>query len=292
MCRLVAYLGCEILMEEILVKPFNSLLMQSVHARESSTPTNGDGFGLGWYAPQISLNPALFTSIFPAWNDRNLLHLAGRITSPCFFGHIRAAGINSITHSATAAVSTYNCHPFRHGKWMLMHNGDIGDFILIKRKLRRLLDDDVYRWIQGETDSEHFFSLFIQLSKGKDLSQLATVAGVLEETMQKILQLNASVRGKEASYFNICLTDGQRLVATRYCSDATITPETMHYYVGDYAAHKANYYKRTKKKIHQCALIASEKMTDVNTDWQDVPPNHLLLVDEDHQIQVRPISFT
>jgi len=146
MCRLVAYLGHEVLLEDVLVKPENSIVMQSLHARESEIPTNGDGFGLGWYAPQISPQPALFTSISPAWNDRNLLNLTAKIKSPCFFAHVRAASAGGVT--------TYNCHPFVQSQWMLMHNGEIHDFIVAKRHLRHLLDDDIYHWIQGETDSD------------------------------------------------------------------------------------------------------------------------------------------
>src|SRR5438876_12361096 len=104
MCRLVAYLGKEVLLEDVLVKPVNSIVMQSLHARESTIPTNGDGFGVGWYASHISPEPALFTSVFPAWNDRNLLNLTAKIKSSCFFAHVRAAGAGGVTN--------YNCHPF------------------------------------------------------------------------------------------------------------------------------------------------------------------------------------
>ena len=133
MCRLVAYLGHEVLLEDVLVKPINSIVMQSLHARESNMPTNGDGFGLGWYMPNISATPALFKSISPAWNDNNLLHLTAKTKSPNFFAHVRAASASGVTQ--------YNCHPFSLGPWMLMHNGDIHNFIAVKRHLRHLLDD-------------------------------------------------------------------------------------------------------------------------------------------------------
>ena len=102
MCRFVAYLGQDIVMDEVLVKPTNSIVSQSLHARESDYPTNGDGFGIGWYTPSISKDPALFTSTIPAWNDRNLLHLTAKIKSNCFFAHVRAA--------STGGVNLYNCH--------------------------------------------------------------------------------------------------------------------------------------------------------------------------------------
>jgi len=97
MCRLVAYLGHDVLLEDVLVKPVNSIVMQSLRARESSIPTNGDGFGLGWYVPSINDEPALFTAVSPAWNDRNLLHLTAKIKSSLFFAHVRAASIGGVT---------------------------------------------------------------------------------------------------------------------------------------------------------------------------------------------------
>ena len=161
MCRLISYLGEDIILSDVLVKPDNSLVMQSLHARESNTRTNGDGFGVGWYAPSISSEPALFTSVSPAWNDRNLLHLTSKIKSPAFFAHVRAA--------TGGGVTKYNCHPFIYKQWMMMHNGGITNFNQVKRHLRRLLDDDLYRWIQGETDSEHLFALFLQNAQKRDL---------------------------------------------------------------------------------------------------------------------------
>ena len=83
MCRFVAYNGLPILLEHLVTKPSNSLVAQSVCSQETEVKTNGDGFGLGWYAPEIDNIPGLFTSILPAWNDKNLISLCSKITSPC-----------------------------------------------------------------------------------------------------------------------------------------------------------------------------------------------------------------
>lgn len=284
MCRLVAYLGHEVLLEDVLVKPHNSIVMQSLHARESNIPTNGDGFGLGWYAPEISPTPALFTSISPAWNDRNLLNLTAKIKSPCFFAHVRAASAGGVTQ--------YNCHPFIHGDWMLMHNGGIANFMAVKRHLRHLLDDDIYNWIQGETDSEHLFALFLQLAKGNDLTKLDVVAHVLEITLKRILALVKEFSGSksEASYFNICLTNGRRIWAMRFCSDKNSRPETMHYSVGKQFIEKAGrFHMQPSLGSPGSFLLASEKLTTFHTEWHDVPPNHMIIVDTDLIIQLRAL---
>ena len=118
MCRWLAYSGSPILMKDVLYRGTNSLVDQSLHSRLGAEPTNGDGFGVGWYgAPDT---PGMFHSTEPAWNDRNLRELAGHISSRLFFTHIRAA--------IGSAVQQTNCHPFRHENWLFMHNGYINEF--------------------------------------------------------------------------------------------------------------------------------------------------------------------
>lgn len=277
MCRLVAYLGHPTLLENVLVKPENSIVMQSLHARETNLRTNGDGFGVGWYAPEINAEPALFTSISPAWNDRNLLNLTAKIQSPCFFGHVRSASAGGVTN--------YNCHPFVAGEWMLMHNGEIHDFISVKRHLRHLLEDDIYHWIKGDTDSEHLFALFLQLSKGRDLTQITVVADVLEETLQVIRSLIKAFGKAGPSYYNICLTDGRRIIATRYCSHLKRKPLTMHYLQG-YGPSRAGF---SGSKEPSYAVVSSEKLNDLDIGWQEVPPQTMLLLDGYKVIQLRSI---
>ena len=105
MCRWLAYSGSPIRLDELLVKRDRSLIDQSLHARQGATPTNGDGFGVGWY--EDGETPRLYRSTHPAWNDRNLQELAAGISSPLFFAHIRA--------STGSAIQETNTHPFRYG---------------------------------------------------------------------------------------------------------------------------------------------------------------------------------
>ena len=123
MCRWLAYSGSPILLEELLYKPEHSLIDQSLHSRLGVETTNGDGFGVGWYGTNAD-TPAVFHSIEPAWNERNLRELASHVESPLFLAHIRA--------STGTAVQQTNCHPFRHGRWLWVHNGLINDFAQVK----------------------------------------------------------------------------------------------------------------------------------------------------------------
>jgi len=125
MCRWLAYSGSPVLLEELLYGPKNSLIVQSLHSQMGAEETNGDGFGVGWYGAQET--PGVFHSMEPAWNDRNLRELSGHINSGLVFAHIRASTGSPVQHT--------NCHPFRHGRWLWMHNGLITDFHKTKRDL-------------------------------------------------------------------------------------------------------------------------------------------------------------
>ena len=118
MCRWMAWLGQPVLIDELLFKTQHGIVDQSLHARMGAEPTNGDGFGLGWYG--TGEGPALYHSVSPAWADPNLRELAGHIESPLFLAHVRAA--------IGSPVQQTNCHPFREGNWLFVHNGYIEHF--------------------------------------------------------------------------------------------------------------------------------------------------------------------
>ena len=54
MCRWIAYRGETIPLEQYVTAPAHSLVVQSQRALESTAATNGDGFGMGWYANTAS----------------------------------------------------------------------------------------------------------------------------------------------------------------------------------------------------------------------------------------------
>ncbi|WP_028389183.1 class II glutamine amidotransferase [Legionella fairfieldensis] len=87
------------------------------------------------------------------------------------------------------------------------------------------------------------------------------------------------------SYYNLCLTDGKRLIASRYCTGENEIPETLHYFTG------ACFYQDLQILGHESLIISSEKLTDFNAEWQDVPTNSLLLVDYDRSVQLRLLQL-
>ena len=171
MCRWLAYSGSPVLLRKALYTPAHSLIDQSLHSRMGAETTNGDGFGVGWYGARPI--PACSTAQ-PAWNDHNLHELADHVSSGHFFTHIRAA--------IGSAVQQTNCHPFRHDRWLFMHNGYINQFGAIKRDLAFAVDPSLYPEIQGQTDSEVLFFLALTFGLVDDPPEaIARAIGLVEE---------------------------------------------------------------------------------------------------------------
>jgi predicted glutamine amidotransferase len=51
MCRWLTYVGTPVFLDSLLYDQENSLVRQSLEARQSHITTNGDGFGIGQWRP-------------------------------------------------------------------------------------------------------------------------------------------------------------------------------------------------------------------------------------------------
>jgi len=247
-------------MESVLFKAKHSLIDQSLHARLGATTTNGDGFGLGWYGrPQDGrpLEPPFrYRSVHPAWNDRNLREAARAIHAPLFVAHIRAA-------TDTPAQET-NCHPFRHGQWLFVHNGVIRDYPLLRRDLMLMIAPAYFGSLEGSTDSEVMFLLALSFGLEEDpLLALARMVGAVEETGR---------RHGVAQPINmtVCALDGERLIAVRYSSEGdsrTLFHNTcMH--------HLRQLYPDNPQIAaldDDAFLLLSEPLTEMPGAWEAVP---------------------
>lgn len=277
MCRFVAYLGEPILAEDLITKPENSLIHQSFGAKEMDEPLNGDGFGLGWYVKNIREDPGVFKSITPAWNNQNLKQNTGIIKSNCFFAHIRAA--------SEGIVAENNTHPFHYKKYMMMHNGGIYNFKKIKRDLINLLSDDYYQWINGETDSEHIFALMMQNTENANPNtdvQLSDMAEAFKKTFLDIEAIKAKNGLTEPSLLNMVVTDGYRMIATRYSSAPEKESRTLYYTHGEKYVCEGNVCRMLPPNSRsKSMLVVSEKLDGFVDEWVKVPDNNALLVNAD-----------
>jgi glutamine amidotransferase len=282
MCRFVAYMGQPILLSDLIIKPKNSLINQSIKANEAEEPLNGDGFGIGWYMPTLDPTPGLFVSVRPAWNDQNLNYLAGKIKSDCIFAHVRA--------STKGMVTEINCHPFHYGNYLFMHNGDIEGFNQIKRAMTEKLSDEYYGMIKGQTDSEHLFAMTLDiLSRNQQESTAPNMGWALEQAIQEVQNIKKKLGVEEDSYINVAFTDGNDLVAIRYISKPDLSAPTLYYSEGTAYECIDGVCRMKQEEEDKAVLVVSEKLTAYRSDWHEIPVNHILLVDSNLHIELRPV---
>lgn len=271
MCRYAAYLGPELLLSELVYNPTNSLVHQATEAMRSLARINADGFGVGWYAPEISPEPAVFKDTSPVWNNRNLSSIADKIRSPCIFGHIRRA-------NSYDPVTRENCHPFDRGRLLWMHNGDIPGRVRLTRNVTDLADDALLARIRGNTDSEMALTVFLSEISDPLERDVTTdeMAVAMRRTIELLTAWHVDSQCDGSLETNFCVTNGRSLVAVRYAVSDKPKP-SLYWYAGN------------DKHGRRRALIASEPLT-VGNDWHEVPESSLVVVDTDLSVDVRPLE--
>jgi predicted glutamine amidotransferase len=275
MCRWLGYFGSPIMPKELIYDPEHSLIEQSRRAEPGMPTANGDGFGLGWYSGRG--RPALFRSAAPAWGDENLRELSAAIESPLFLAHVRAA--------TGAPVQQTNCHPFRYGRWIFVHNGFVADFQHLRRDLLLAVRPDIFDNIAGSTDSELMFHLALTFGLEDDpLGGLERMAGHIEA-------LGARKGIAEPVQMTIGMSDGERLYAVRYASGPVVN--TLH--VSEDVEALRLLYPENERFAHfsdDARMVVSEPLDALPGLWHEVPPSGALIIqkgpDEERPFKPQP----
>lgn len=242
MCRIAAYHGPAIPLENIVVRPAHSLLQQAQHATEAKLAVNGDGFGIGWFGEGHM--PGLYRDVLPAWADDNLVNLCRMVLSPMFIAHVRASTMGETTRS--------NCHPFVQDRWVFCHNGQVPHFPQVRRRLEAALPDDLYHARRGTTDSELIFLTLLAhgLALDPDLA--------MERTLDDLGTGDAGPVKLTCVFGN-----GQRLFGFRHASDGRAP--TL------YASGQLDNAGRA---------LASEPLCGVPARWTPLPENQVVALDQ------------
>jgi glutamine amidotransferase len=274
MCRWIAYTGSPLLIEDLLYVPENSLIVQSLHAQLGVEPTNGDGFGVGWYGDGEI--PGRYRSIEPAWNDRNLREVASQIRSRLVLAHVRA--------STGTPVQQSNCHPFRHGRWLWVHNGALAGFHATKRDLLLAVDPALFPDIEGSTDSELFFYLALTFGLEQDPpAAVARAVGLIEEVGRR--------HGEQFPVqMTVATTDGETLWAFRYSTEGR---SRSLFHSTDIATLRAQYpHNPVLQKVPDDArMVVSEPLGGLRGAWREVPEGTCVVVRKGREEQ-RPFVPT
>lgn len=255
MCRFLAYSGEPLLLEALVAAPCRSLIHQSLHASECQTGTNGDGFGLGWYGERAE--PGLYREVRPAWSDENLRSLCAQVRSPLFFAHVRAA-----TGTATTRA---NCHPYAHGRHLFMHNGQVGGWSSLRRRVEALIPDELYPARGGTTDSEAIFLAAL----GRGLAE--DPLGALAATCAAVRAIAGANGVAEPFRLTATLSDGTTLWAVRWASDGR--PPSLYY-----------------RAAGSGLVLASEPIDDDRGAWREVPVGCALIAAPGRPPVLRPLE--
>jgi predicted glutamine amidotransferase len=259
MCRWLAYTGAPILMEELIFKPKDNLIQQSLHSKSPRTPTNGDGFGLGWYDKQPY--PGLFRSIRPAWNDLNLRDLTSHIESHLFMAHVRATSL--------ATIQETNCHPFRYKNWLFVHNGQIANFGQIHQALLAKVSPKYFENILGSTDSELMFHLALTFGLEND------VPAAISEMVRTVEATGKEKGVAESLWMTLCISDGESLWGFRYGSNG-IGPTL--YVSPDMEELRRLNPDLTGRLGNFAACLVSEPIGNYQDSWHAIADNSKIII--------------
>ena len=171
-----------------------------------------------------------------------------------------------------------------------MHNGGIGCFKQIKRRLALSLNEQWFTLVQGCTDSEWAFALFLDsldktgTSPSKEPGPGGFGHSVLRKALLKTIQrINGFIKDvvKEKgmcnddsrSLLNFAVTDGESVVCTRYVSSKTDEAASLFFSSGtswkesrsDSApppeSGERDYVMERRDKGSDIVLVASEPLT-------------------------------
>jgi predicted glutamine amidotransferase len=261
----MAYMGNAQMLSDILFSASHSIVVQSLTSTEGAEPTNGDGFGVGWYS-EYSDEPALYRTVEPAWHDKNMSDLSKHIRANTIFAHVRAAS------PSCGYVQQTNCHPFRYKNWLFMHNGVIRSFKLIRRELMLRIDPELFKEVQGTTDSEVFFYLALTFGLIEDppAAMTRTVAFI-----EKVARENGATKPIQMT---VCTTDGNsKLWAFRFSSERK--SRTL-YYSSDKATVLALHpnHPTAHQFSEESRFIVSEPLGSLPGVWNLVPESSCVVV--------------
>lgn len=273
MCRWMAWHGQPVLLDELLFKTPHGIVDQSLNARMGAEPTNGDGFGLGWYG--LGDGPGVYRSVTPAWSDTNLRELAAHVESRLFLAHVRAA--------IGSPVQETNCHPFRHGRWLFVHNGFLAGFHELRRDLMLAIAPELFDGVHGSTDTEVVFHLALTHGLMDDpIRAMERTLGLIEELARR-----RGVEDVVQGTFGI--SDGQTLWAVRY---ATGGHARSLYLSSDTEAIRRLYpdNPRFQRLGADDRLVVSEPFSDLPGVWEPVPEATAVTVRDAGVCEQRPFA--
>jgi glutamine amidotransferase len=308
MCRVLAYLGEPVLLDDLLYAPDNSLVRQS-YAPQRLRMLNLAGFGVAAWDPESrqSQQPYTYhTSGLPAF-DPNLRALSRKVRPACVLAHVRG-----VHFSEASPVGPQFLHPFLYPGMhvALAHNGELARFGEMRPALQRQLRPDISRMVRTNLDSEWIYALFLSRLAEPTAQHTATqLSDALVETLEIIGKVRREAGIEVGSSVNLFVADGNSIVAARYAFDfgcyasddpAQINPWQLEYLslwysLGQrYTCHEGEWKMVGNRQSARAMLLASEPLTRDESTWLEVPEYSLVSFDlggDQPDVRARMIEF-
>jgi len=193
------------------------------------------------------------------------------------------------THAAIAHVRTgtigkgerKNTHPFTFQNWAFAHTGTIENFHTLRRELMGELNPEYRRAIQGATDSEHAFFLFLSYLKrsagstGLD-APIHRVRDSFSKTIDMLNEMTGRSGSRIRSHLVVLATNRQVLLAYRQGGPLYFVERNR---AAVCAVCGESHAVAGSGGSYRAVVVATEPLT--GEEWVEVPEEEMLFVDPD-----------
>ena len=307
MCRLVAYLGERVLLDEVLFAPDSSIVEQAVHPQMLSA-MNLAGFGVVAWDDESTAPEVPWTYRTPGlpFFDRNLRALSRKARATALLGHVRGVMLND-----REIVNAQNVHPFSYEGTpiSLAMNGDLDRFADMRGDVAALVAPDVAKHVEGTTDSEWIYALLLTNLRdpAAAVADPEELAAATELTLRQIREIRDKRGFRRQSAVNLVISDGHSVVATRFAFDYGWYHEgwtfaggerrfdytTLWYAAGTgYGCHDGE-WGIGPGGPQTSVIVASEPLTQDSSAWLEAPEYCLLVAtpgEESLNVEIRELD--
>ena len=281
MCRVVAYLGSPIPLENLLYKPDSSLLKQT-YRPQMLHMLNLAGFGMMAWDPDSHVPETPYryaTTELPVF-DANLRNRSSKLRPHCTLAHVRGVPYHERVH-----LSRQNLHPFHYEgtPLALAHNGELAQFGAYKFALAEHVRPEIRENVCGSTDSEWIYALLLsQLEDPGRRPSPDELIRAIDATLAVIRKVRRQEGAARSSSTNLFVSDGSTLAVMRFTFDfgcygdnieeANLRYPSQWFTVGrDYDSRDGEWKMTGGAANADSVLIASEPLTVDTSTWLEVP---------------------
>ena len=303
MCRVLAYLGPEVPLEDLLIKPENSLINQSLDPeRHPQLQLAGWGFG-AWSEHLLKPEkPLLYHRPMAAFYDDNVPGIVPSLQVSTMLAHVRAADYNAKT-----VLADENCHPFSFEgtPWIVAQNGDVPNWQLLQRELLKHCKDEYLEQMAGTTDTEFLYVLLLSLLESDSDED---VKRAVEELMRLLVQAMEDLELPALTKLKMALVSPNRIIGINVGTGHRGEPdpegdwrelrqaepgtddfalgmllEPMYLLMGCNFEYDGPTYEfeETSEKDATTVIFASEPLTDETDDWDTLEFGQIVFLERD-----------